>query len=310
MPEPTNENKGGVEDLAGTIAPDATDIPAMIRDAPHPDQNRMHDLKKGDETVQVTTEQLVQMAQKGWNADSRTQQAAETAKENATAIAGWEDLKASLESDDPDAFRRAGLALGVPGDQVEDVVRRTFGDPDEDVLDEYNRELDENRTDQPSRSRTDSSRSGPVNVADLAPDLQRVLMLAEQTRIKEIVQNALDKDEELSYNIKNLSPEGRVAARALVDEKIRGRLPEFGGDFGDGTRILSEILPEIREHLKALSTPRSGPMGLGHAPGGDGDGAYPTKKPDHVSSTEGDAHDQYVGKLLEFHQAQAEQGQA
>jgi hypothetical protein len=106
-----------------------------------------------------------------------------------------------------------------------------------------------------------------------------VLREAERTRIEGIVGGALDKDEDIRYNMEAHSPEGRAAIRRFVDEKIRGRLDSdvYRGQFGDGTRILSEVIPEIRDHLKALGTPgKRTTTGLGQAPGGGDTEVYQT----------------------------------
>ncbi len=103
------------------------------------------------------------------------------------------------------------------------------------------------------------------------------------------------------------TPEGKKAIRRFVDEKIGGRLDQYGGDFGDGTRILAEVLPEVREHLQALGTPgKRTNAGLGHAPGGGDTEIYPKQKPDHVPSTDGDRFDQNVLETIAYHQAQGE----
>ena len=201
------------------------------------------------------------------------------------------------------------LLGGEPGDQVERIAQKAFSTgeddkDDEDVVDSY---FEESSKSTSKATATRSPSEGPVDYSKLSPDVQRVLREAEKTRIDGIVQKALDKDEDIGYNMNAHSPEGRAAIRQYVDEKIRGRLDSFGGDFGDGARILAEVLPELREHLQALGTP--GPRthtSLGQAPGGGDTEVYPKQLPDHVPSTEGDAFEQNVLETMAYHQAQAE----
>ncbi len=306
MPEEVRPGTPVPDDDVGVInIPKDSVHPAMLA-AP----NAMHTLKRGEENVQVTTDQLIQMAQKGWNADALTQQAVEDSKGAARAIALQEDLAAAFDDDDVDAFRRVGASFGVDGAEVESIIQTAFSDDDddegaedEDVLDSYNREA--------TVTRSRQEQSGPINYAQLAPDLRRALKGVEQQRIGEIVEKALDSDESLSYNMSKHTTEGQAAIRSFVDEKIRGRLDSYGGDFGDGARILAEIIPEVRDHLQALGTPNTtGPMGLGHAPGGGDMEVYPKTQPDHVSSNEGDAYEQNILETIAWHQANAERGRS
>ncbi len=214
---------------------------------------------------------------------------------------------------DIDAFRRLGAQYGVPGDEVERIAARTFSNQDEGEDEDSDEEVVKSylKEEAAAAAKTRSHLEGPIDYSKLSPDVQRVLREAEKTRIDGIVQNALDKDEVIAYNINAQTPEGRRAIRDYVDEKIRGRLDSFNGDFGDGSRILAEVLPEIKTHLQALGTPgKRTYTGLGHAPGGGDTEVYPTKLPDHVSSTEGDAFEQNVLETMIYHQSKAEEGRA
>jgi hypothetical protein len=256
----------------------------------------------------VTTEQLIERAQKGQAAEERFQAAAKEAKENAAAIASHEDLRAVIMEGDIDALRRIGVAHGIPEDEIERIAARSMGgekESDENVVEQYDREI------QGQGTRSREGEPGPVSYDRLAPDIQRALRNVEQGRMEKIVREAIDSDKDLAYNIGRHSTEGQSAIRAMVDEKIRGRLASYGGDFGDGTHILAEILPEVKAHLQALGIPGArGPVGLGQSPGGGDTEVYPRKKPDHVSSQEGDAFEQNILETLAYHQSKAEEGRS
>jgi len=272
-------------------------VPTELANAPHPDEKTLHTLKRGDEEIQVTTEELVRRAQKGWNADATTQSAKELQKSAAAALAIQEDLEAAKEGD-RDAFCRIGVSMGLPADMVEEVARQTFeAGEDGETIDSY---LDNSRG--PSKG---SERRGPIDVSQLSPDVQRALYIVEENRMRGIIDSALDNDQEIAYNMKERSPEGQAAIRKFVAEKIQGRLGANGGDFGDGTRILSEVIPEVRDHLKALGTPgQRTQTGLGTSPYSSAGGVYPTKQPDHVPSTAGDDFEQHILDTLRYHQGQ------
>jgi hypothetical protein len=317
MTTPTNQGgegrpgTPGAEDDAGTINIPQDQVHPALRDAAHPAQTATYNVTINGRQEQWPLDKLIAEAQTGAAGREAFQQAAETRKGAAKALAIQEDLEQVFKEGDIDAFRRIGAQMGVPGDQVEEIARTTFGtddedEDDEDVVNEYFEETSQAGT-RGTRSRDD----GPVDYSRLSPDVQRVLREAEKVRIDTIVKNALDKDEVVSYNMNAQTDSGRAAIRAYVDEKIRGRLNSFNGDFGDGTRILAEVLPEIREHLQALGTPgQRTHTGLGQAPGGGDTEVYPTKLPDHVPSSEGDAFEQSILETMAYHQAQAERGKS
>jgi hypothetical protein len=281
--DPTKAAGDGQE---GVIQADQGSIPPQIANAPHPTVT-LHTLKKGDETVEVTTEKLIEMAQKGWNADARTQAASEREKKAEAALSLQAEIDEVMESEDPDAFRRLGERLQVPQDQVEEIVNQYWEGEDEEG------EV------QPV--------DGPVGIDRLAPDVQRALQLVERNRIGEIVKAALDNDETVRYNMEQRDAKGQQAIRDFVNDKVRGRLVESNGDFGDGSRILREILPEVRQHLEALGIPQKpNTLGFGPAPGGGDTEVYPDKRPDYVPSTEGADFEEHITETLRFNAAQIE----
>lgn len=316
MPDPTN-NPGGEgraqhqsEDLTVNIP--AGDVHPALANAPHPDQTRTYPVVVNGRAENWTLEKLTVEAQTGAAGREAFQQAAGVRKESAKALAVQEDLEEWFKEGSIDAFRRLGAQYGVSGDEVEEIAKKISNldqeggdgeDDDGNVVNSYLKEQAE------VEGKTRSRQDGPVDYSKLSPDVQRVLREAEKVRIDGIVKTALDKDEVIAYNIDAQTPEGAEAIRDYVSEKIRGRLNSFNGDFGDGTRILAEVLPEVRTHLQALGTPgKRTHTGLGHAPGGGDTEVYPTKLPDHVSSTEGEAFEQNVLETMAFHQAQAERG--
>lgn len=284
-------------------------VPELLANSPHPSQTVTYPVTINGRVENWTLEKLTAEAQTGAAGREAFQEAAALRKETAKALAIQEDLEQVFKEGDLDAFRRLGAQYGVPGDEVEKIAARTFGaedneeEADEEVVNSYLKEQE--------GTRSPSTTPEIVGYSKLSPDVQRVLREAEKTRIDGIVKLAIDKDEIIAYNMEAQSPEGRRAIRDYVDEKIRGRLDSFAGDFGDGTRILAEVLPEIKAHLQALGTPEPRThMGLGQAPGGGDTEVYPAKLPDHVPSTEGDAFEQNVLETMAFHQAQAERGKS
>lgn len=314
MAEPTKQGgearpgtPGAEDDANVRIDIPADQVHPALANSPHPNQQQTYTVTVNGRQEQWSLDKVLAEAQQGAAGREKFQEAANIRKEAAKALALQEDMEAAFEGD-ADAFRRLGASMGVPGDKVEELIESAFGDgdddddDDEDVIDSYYQES--------SRTGKSSNPNSPVDYSRLSPDIQRVLREAETARINKIVDSALDKDEVVSYNMSRYTPEGRAAIRRFVDDKIRGRLNQFNGDFGDGTRILAEVLPEIREHLQALDIPSQRTRtGLGHAPGGGDTEVYPKKLPDHVPSSEGDAYEQNILETLAYYQSQAERGQ-
>lgn len=285
----------------GTIDIPVGAVPDAIRTAPHPQQTQVFTLKRGEETMQVTAEKLVEMAQKGWNADVVTQQAREKEKAAERALAIQDDLEAVIRSGDVDAFRRMGAAMGIPGTEVEEAARNIWGDGEDDEV-----ETTEDEPWQATRGKA-APQSSQVDFKALPPDVQRILLRAEKQRIDEIIDAALDSDEKVRYNMEQYDEKGRSAIRSLVEEKVRGRLAATNGDFGDGSHILRDVLPEVRTLLEALGSPRrqTPALGMGLAPGGGDLEVYPKKQPDHVPSSDG-SFEQHILETLAFNQGNAE----
>jgi hypothetical protein len=269
-------------------------IPDALRNAPHPNDTVLHTIKRGDEEFQVTTEQLKTMAQKGWNADVVTQQARESTKAAERALSLQEDLEAVIKSGDVDAFRRMGAIMGIPGDEVERSAASIWGDGSEDE------ETEEVEADTPKKAKV-APRPDKVDFSQFPVDIQRLLLRAEKSRIDEIITLALDSSDKVRYNMEQYDDKGRKAVRSLVEEKVRGRLNASNGDFGDGSHILREVLPEVEAILEALGSPRrqTPALGMGAAPGGGDLEVYPRKKPDHVPSGDG-AFEQHILEDLAY----------
>lgn len=309
--EPTPQD-GSVQLDPNEVAPiniPQDQVPQLLANAPHPDQTKTYPVVINGRTEQWNLEKLTAEAQTGAAGREAFQDAATQRKENSRAIAIEEDMSLVFQDQDIDAFRRIAAQYKVPGDEAERIAQSTFGaegaeeDDDENVVNSYLNEEVATR----SRSQTPEK----VGYSELAPDLQVVMKEAEKVRIDGIVQSALDKDETIAYNMEAQTPEGKRAIRDYVNEKIRGRLDSYAGNFGDGTQILAEVLPEIKAHLQALGTPgQRTRTGLGQAPGGGDTEVYPTKLPDHVPSTEGDAFEQNILEQLSFHQSQIERGKS
>ena len=250
-------------------------------------------LKVHGEDVPVGYDQLVRLGQKGMAADQNFQAAAAKEKEAESAIQLKDDMQLVTESGDPEAFRRVGESLGLSRERIEATlteIDKQFEAGEAGAAAPGSRQAPAQQTSGEFASEVakvkaliDNKKSG---YEDLTPDLQLALKYVEEGRISKIVGKALDNDEVVRYYMSSYDDKGKEAVRGLIDEKIRGRLDNSDGQFGDG-EILKGIIPEVRALLEAVGTPgrTTPPMGLGPSPAGSRSSIYPTKPPEHMSST-------------------------
>lgn len=232
-------------------------------------------LKVDKEVKEMTLGQLKAQVQKGLSADKRFQEASDLRKEAEEALIIRSDVATMLQGgeDAVGAFERVASKMGISKEEIEEVKGTlTVGE----------------QTPGAGAKPAGQEEEVPVGIQDLAPELQRAFLDAEQGRVEKIIQKSLDKDEDMCYYMKRYDADGQKAVRAMVDREITRRLAQSDGDFGDGARILSQVLPDVKDILKKVGSPeRETPPrgGLGPAPGG-GSGVHPAEAPKHVASTD------------------------
>lgn len=296
-------------------------VPPQINTSPHPYETEVTKLVVDGEERLVSHKDLVALAQQGASSHTRFQEASAKSKEADAAISFKADMDLLAETGDISAFRRAGAAMGMTGDEVEEAATLVF-ESEEGILspDQTGVGAVPQFANQPgvpvvgtpmeqriaalevalTKTTALLESRGRTKFGDLDETLQTVVVDVEQSRVDKIIQKGLDSDEVLSYYMTALDAKGQEAIRTMIDEKVRGRLDASDGKFGDGARILREVLPEVRSTVEALGTSnRTTPqLGLGPAPGGPGEAdIYPRKRPDHVPSTEPGFEESIVQEL-------------
>lgn len=303
-------------------------VPPQVNTAPHPYEQQVTKLVIDGEEKLVSHQDLVNMAQRGASSDSRFQDAAAKSKEADQAISFKADMDLLAETGDISAFRRAGAAMGMTGDEVEEAAALVFEaedgqlSPDETGVGVVPQHADRVPGGSPMDQRIAALEAalarttallearGRTKFGDLDETLQTVVVDVEQQRVDKIIQKNIDSDEVLTYYMTALDSKGQEAIRSLIDEKVRGRLDASDGKFGDGARILREVLPEVRSTVEALGTSNrlTPQMGLGPAPGGQGEAdIYPRKRPDHVPSTE-PGFEESIGQELAYNMFKGQTG--
>jgi len=267
-------------------------------------------LRVNDQEVRLklTHDQETVLLQKGLAADDKFREASEMRKEAEQGIRLQHDLEQIIQAGDVDAFRRMGAAMGIPAPDVEEAAQKVWGDGSEDEEWEDRSQRPSNRVNLSTPKARNSKTQ--VDFDSLDAPTKRLLVRAEKQRIDEIIGLGLDTSEIIRYNMKEYDEDGKKAIRELVEDKVRGRLPAFGGDFGDGSAILPGIIKDVEATLKALGSQRRSisPLSMGSSPGGGDLGVYPTKKPDHVSSQDA-GFESHIAEQLAFNMAQAQRAE-
>lgn len=331
MPEPTAQN----------MNPEGNPLPPPNPNAPTEPSQGTPDLvelvvygepKRFDLSIPEQRSEYTKFAQKGVAADTKFQEAADTAKGAEAAVAMQKAFNSLLQDGDLEALQAIGQQYGIPKGEIDTIIQEArdsqaisempdFTTHEKSGLvsnDPTKRQGQGQGQGQPPEiddrivkgfqdvfkalGDIKESQAKPIDFGSLTDDMKRVVAPLEDSRINGIIEKVLDKDPELGYTMKNSPGNRRAAVLKLVREKCDGRLSQHNGDFGDGTRILSEVLPEIKVFIKNYDTP-SDPttpsMGIGPSPNQSSAGLYPgSKDPDPVSSKD-PAFDRHIGDCIQ-----------
>ena len=317
---PTNPNPESPPAGPPAQAPVAPATPGWVPTQWSPPPSRAPD-PLPPELAALSQEDLVKAAQTGLNTDVLLADAAKERKTNESARQFQDDMQLVTDTGDTAAFRRAAASLGMPGDRVEDAIRKvdaTVGTeplpgqpPAQDpagpsAAQEWQAKIAEVKEVISNRK---------VDVNNLSPDLQELMASLEDRRVNEIIQNALDKDEHFRYYMGESDQPGQEAIRGMVRHQCEQYLAQHTSDgyFGDGQAALRDALPTVKSTLQALKVGQqtTPPLGIGSAPGSglgaEGLNLPPNKPPERIPVSHPEFGD-YIGKVLEHHIRQTEGG--
>jgi hypothetical protein len=256
----------------------------------------------------VTLEKAKELAQKGVAAEKRFQEAAQMRKEAERGVRVTELLKKVTEEHDLDSFRELCKESGLNEEQTEQAIAVGWQEEGEEV--DTGPEPDDTKGVLAELKKSiEASQRRKLKYDDLDTDLKRAFEDMESGRISKIVQNSLDKHPKIGYYMRTLDDKGQKAIRDMIHDGIQGRLDEVGGDFGDGSQVLPQVLSKVSERLEALGSPErtTPPTGLGPSPGVGTSGSLPEKAPEHVSSSEA-GFEQHILEMIVHNARKAESG--
>lgn len=249
--------------------------------------------------VEVAMPEAIKYAQKGLAADQRFQEAAKMVKE-AERGKQFEVLLTKMQQGDENAFRELGKLTNLPSGDVENAIQtyfRSIGETD----------TEEEEWDDEEPVATPAAAPTEIGFQHFSQEVKDNLLASELDRQDRLIEKALDKDEVIGYYMKDRAwtDEQRNAIRNAVRIQVQGRL-KAGERFGLNGDILNDILPPIRNMLKAVgATKRNVPqVGLGPALGLPSDDVYPTKMPERVSSSDQTEFEDFITRRLAFELAQ------
>lgn len=310
MPDVVNNNVAGDgPEITHDGQAAVTRTPAMFQEP-----NRGPTFQVGNKTV--SQEELLELAKKGAEADARfasLQKNLEGAQQSAQ-VANY--MRQIAETGDTGLFPKLAAELGLNAQEIaeaqramEDYMNR--GGRRDDRRDDRGRPTryswdEEDEEDDPveeweRRTNPNPGKPPQIDYSRLSPDLQRLMVKAEQSRIREIVENALDKDEVIGYYMRTAGDRGRDAVQKIISREI-GHYLKDNPDFGDdGQDAMKQILPTVREIVENFAAPTTTGMSeFGAVPQTVGDlPRVPTKEPEYVPATSPD-FERHVLERLQY----------
>lgn len=292
---------------AATIDPNLN--PESPRGTRQATEDRTYTVTVNGQPKQMNEQQVLEAAQRGLISDqqvSRLQGELKEADKHKRVSSALNDF---FQSGDAEALRRVGAEVGLTGTQIEEMIEGAGLGDDWDEEGEWEDDEDDDRDEgrlstQPPRKGQSGRPDERIGFSRFSPDVQRVLAEFESQRVGKIVDQVLDSDKELAYNLKGLSDEGRQTVRELVlREAAREAERNYGGDFGDGEPI-KKVMPYVKKVVDSMRT-RIPPMGLGPSPEGSEATVFPRKPPEPVSSRDA-GYEEYLTKKIAYDMANAE----
>lgn len=173
------------------------------------------------------------------------------------------------------------------------------GPPDED--DEF--EPDEYQVDDSS-----VSRQGPIRYAEVEPGMQKAISMVHNHMMEQAVSAAIDSDENLSYNMKALSPKAREAVVAFVKDGMEKLIDEQGDRFDyNWARVAQQAFARAKPRIEPLMERPTPKAGMGPGQGADHYMSRPLQEPKRVPAyADAEDHATYLQQKLAYNYAQAE----
>lgn len=300
-----NAQQGGTNNTPPTPTQDQKDFLGVLQNNPPKVGTPTMQLDVYGTQVDVPMTEIAKLAQKGLAADQKWQEAASARKEAEPALAFQADFKKMAEGD-VEAYKRVCKAGGCSDQEIEEALQvwGSYGQGD----DEGEEPIWDDGEDEDETSKGKTATPSQVGFGNLSEELQDVLLDAEVVRQEKILGKALDKDEVIGYYMKKLDPERKAALVGGIRDQIKGRL-KAGERFGRDGKLLQEILPPIRNILKAaVGEQRSvPPVGLGPHYGGPSLDVHPSKKPERANSNDQTSFEDFVTQRLAWELSQGNQ---
>jgi len=148
----------------------------------------------------------------------------------------------------------------------------------------------------------------PVAYGDVDPGMQRAISAVHNHMMEESVNAAIDSDEEMAYNMKDLGASARASMVSFVKDAMEKQITSEGTGFDyNWGRVAKVAFAQAKPRLQPFldkPTPRAG-MGPG---GGSNQYAQRDAKPPERIPAYADTEDyaSYVAAKMQYYEAQAE----
>lgn len=211
---------------------------------------KLFTIKRGNETLQLTEDELVARAQKGWDAEEKYQAAANSRK--------FEEDVMAARAGDVAATIRVAQRMGYSQDDVQKMLdeargQKTNQSPNPQKAaggedDEYQQLLDDVAS--LVAKKMGGGQKKQVALGDLDPRVQQALNLMYGDKIEGYIQKTIDNDPVLGDYGKHGSPEQKDAVLGMVKERVQRRV-QAGQDVWSPNTVTT-ALQEVRQELARL----------------------------------------------------------
>ncbi len=184
-------------------------------------------------------------------------------------------------------------------DELLDAIERETGtSDDDDADDDADVAIDDSSV----------SRQGPVRYSEVEPGMQKAIAAVHNHMMEESVKQALDSDENLSYNMKVLGAKARESVVSILKDQMERQIEAEGDNFDYNWARVAQAALKKAVPIVAPFFERPTPVaGMGPGSGSDSFVAQPMKKPERVPAyADAEDHAAYIAQIMAYNANVAE----
>jgi hypothetical protein len=190
----------------------------------------------------------------------------------------------------------------LPAGELDTLIAAIEGELKDDD-DDGDVDLDEPSTSTGKRARTDDG-DEPIGYARLDVGSQKAIGAVHSHMVEQAIGQALDLDEELSYNMKQASPKAQDSVKSIIRDRLQRFVDERGDrfDYNWGQAAKQAVAAEKARLAPFFERPAQPGMGPGSQ--ADFQMNQELKAPERVPAfADEQSHDEYLMERMKYNQA-------